>query len=423
MKQDRDMPASPYQFRCSLAIAAVAVFLFSLIGQSAAALDEASVYSVQSETANLILTRTDFSSQKVPVIQRYFRRQGKERGLFGAGWCSNLDLALTGVDESAPARIELVDCEAGRTRGFRKLLEAWIENSSGSRILKAADGKWQMTDAPYAIFRPDGKLDSFMAENQVRWHVRRDSAANIEALDNLKERPIKFRRGGTGDLEAILDGRGHAIAKYRITTMLQYAEVAGVSESYEYDSDLNVLKLLRNEAGQASRLWRFSYTATEWVSTVNHPDGCISKWVFDRQVTPYVAKETKTCHEETLGTAKPVVALGDLKRKLASSSSAATESKSAPTPVLMRPGALGVGTEKATVTLGREGLPVLFEILGTNGQVRRIEIVREAGSGTTQVVRTRGVEVNFNKKPRAYDDAQLELLDDYENWISAWGSR
>ena len=65
------------------------------------------IFQVEPETASLQIERIDFASNGAPVVVRSFSRKEKERGLFGAGWCSNIDVSLAGVESGSPKVIEL----------------------------------------------------------------------------------------------------------------------------------------------------------------------------------------------------------------------------------------------------------------------------------------------------------------------------
>lgn len=67
------------------------------------------------------------------------------------------------------------------------------------------------------------------------------------------------------------------------------------------------------------------------------------------------------------------------------------------------------------------GLPIAFQVDGPSA--RRLEIMREEGSGSALLLRSSGVEVPFRNRPREYSAKQLELLDEYEEWMAAWGDR
>ncbi|MBN8539326.1 MAG: hypothetical protein J0L82_02985 [Deltaproteobacteria bacterium] len=386
------------------------------------------VFEVEPETAALQIERIDFASQGQPVVVRSFSRNEKEPGLFGTGWCSNIDVNLIGVESGSPKVIELRQCGALKPRTFHKVLDAWVEDSSSSRILKKADGRWELTESPHPIFRHDGKLDSFSTSANVRWHVRRDSSGRPEALDNLKNRPVKFRRNLSGDLDAMLDSTGKVILRYELGLMLVKTDSKDVTENFEYDSDGNILRLLRKESkDDRIRTWRFSYTNPEWLSAVQWPDGCTSAWLFDRSGSVAVARESKNCQKPMLNEAlRPVLAAPAkpvVNRQITASPAAVAPNggtKSIGIEII-KPGPMGLGKERASVSVNPDGLPVDFRIEGSI--TRRLEIIREAGSGSVLLLRSGETEVNFRKKPRQYEPKQLELLDEYEEWMSAWGAR
>lgn len=390
------------------------------------------VFQVEPETAALLVERIDFSSHGHPVVVRSFARKEKERGIFGAGWCSNIDVSLIGVESGAPKVIELRQCGAAKVRSFHKLLDAWVEDSSSSRILKKADGRWELTEFPHPIFRHDGKLDSFAtygsAAGPVRWHVRRDSSGRPEALDNLKTKLVKFRRNLAGDLDALLDSNGTVLVRYELGLMLVKTDSKQITENFEYDVDGNILRLLRRESrDNIVRSWRFSYTNQEWLSAAQTPDGCTSKWLFDRSGSVAIAREAKNCQKPMLNEAmRPVLAApvkAAVSRQIAASPAAIVADGGAkPLAVeLIKPGPMGLGKERASVSVDLDGQPVTFQIEGAIK--RRLEIFREKGSGSVLLLRSGETEVNFRRKPRQYEPKQLELLDDYEEWMSAWGSR
>lgn len=393
------------------------------------------VFQVEPETALLLVERIDFSSHGHAVVVRSFARKEKERGLFGAGWCSNIDVNLVGVESGAPKVIELRQCGASKARSFHKVLDAWVEDSSSSRILKKADGRWELTEFPYPIFRHDGKLDSFAtagtasknAPNQLRWHVRRDSSGRPEALDNLKTRPVKFRRNLAGDLDALLDSSGKVLVRYELGLMLVKTDSKQFSENFEYDADGNILRLLRRDSrDDMVRSWRFSYTNPEWLSAAQTPDGCTSKWLFDRSGPIAIARESKNCQKPMLNEAmRPVLAapVKAASRQIATSPPAivANGGNKSEGVEIIKPGPMGLGKERASVSVDLDGQPVIFQIDGAIK--RRLEIVREKGSGSVLLLRSGETEVNFRRKPRQYEPKQLELLDEYEEWMSAWGSR
>jgi hypothetical protein len=141
----------------------IRVVCFLVCGASVHALgDPDPIFAVNPETANLIVDRTDYSVNSVPVITRKFRRLEKERGIFGPGWCSNLDLSLVGADAQNPKQIELHDCQrsprahsisiSSVNRVYRRVLDAWVEESSASRILRKHDGRWELIEAPFSTF-------------------------------------------------------------------------------------------------------------------------------------------------------------------------------------------------------------------------------------------------------------------------------
>jgi hypothetical protein len=427
------------------------VSIFSLALASFVHAESNPVFEVNPETANLTIDRVDYASNGVPVITRAFRPLEKARRIFGPGWCSNIDLELIGADVQNPKQIELHDClrslrnqstsVSAVNRVYRKVLDAWVEESSASRILRKHDGRWEMTEAPFASFRADGRLESFQTSDRVRWYLRRDAGSNLEWLDNMKQRPIKFHHNSNGDLDAILDGANRPIISYRMKTTLELAQAGNRIETYDYDGNGNLLRLSRGTLKTAPDVWRFTYTTPEWVSAVLHPDGCTSKWLFDRSlsnsegpantnaIANAIAKESKSCKQETLGVGKPMATSATVDRKLASAPKAVVpngpsgiETKSSKV-TLRKPGPLGVGQEEAQVTVNRAGLPVLFEISGPQGQARRLEVQREDFSGSTLLIRSGAIEVNFRKKPHDFETKQLDLLDDYEAWIASWGSR
>jgi len=386
------------------------------------------VFQVEPETAVLQIERVDFHSMGHPVVVRSFSRKEKDRGLFGTGWCSNVDISLAGVESGSPKVIELRQCGALRARNFHKVLDAWVEDSSSSRILKKAGGRWELTEFPHPIFRHDGKLDSFTTAAQVRWHVRRDSGGRPEALDNLKSRPVKFRRNLAGDLDALLDSSGKVIMRYELGLMLVKTDSKDYSENFEYDADGNILRLLRRESrDDILRSWRFSYTNPEWLSAAQTPDGCTSKWLFDRSGPVALARESKNCQKPMLNEAlRPVLAAPAkpiASRQIAASPAAIVPNggvRSAGVEII-KPGPMGLGKERANVSVDANGQPVVFQIEGAIG--RRLEIFREVGTGSVLLLRSGETEVNFRKKPRQYESKQLELLDEYDEWMSAWGSR
>lgn len=409
---------------------------------------EDAVFRVDPETAKLEIERVEFRQQGEPVLVRRFERTEKERGLFGPGWCSNIDKILVGVDSGNPKVLELRECGQKKARTFHKILDAWVEDTSSSRILRKSDGRWELTEAPYPTFRFDGRLDSFQV-GQHRWYVRRDTNGRPEALDNLKTRPMKFRRNVSGDLDAILDSKGQRLVRYELGINLESAEFGGVREAYEYDADGNILRLLRLEsrdgkksADKPVQVWRFSYTNPEWLASAQDPDGCVSRWIFERNGQTTVAREARSCNKASLSSApvpvssvqiakKPILSKPTVPRYLAAIPSSLPPAPvkanggkggaSAPEVEILKPGPMGIGKERAKVTVNPGGLPITFEIEGASP--RRLEILREEGSGSAILVRSSGVEVPFRNRPREYSAKQLELLDEYEEWMAAWGDR
>lgn len=431
-------------------------FLFFIVPRILLA--EEAVFRVDPETARLEIERVEFRHQGDAVLVRKFTRSEKERGLFGPGWCSNIDKQLIGVDSGNPKVLELRECGSKKARTFHKILEAWVEDTSSSRILRKSDGRWELTEAPYPTFRFDGRLDSYQV-GQHRWYVRRDSSGRAEALDNLRTKPIKFRRNLSGDLDAILDAKGRRIVRYEFGATLESLETAEfgeIRERYEYDSDGNILKLTRtsltkNRSNQANaadqsatagpRVWRFSYTTPEWLASAQDPDGCTSRWIFERSGSTAIARESRSCHTKAgaSGGPVPVTAVssknakglkGQVPRTVAAVVTAPKSDPvkpnggkdvSSPEVEILKPGPMGIGKERAKVAVDPQGLPVSFLIEGPSP--RRLEILREEGSGSVVLLRSAGTEVPFRNRPREYSARQLELLDEYEEWMAAWGSR
>lgn len=430
-------------------------FLFFIFPQILLA--EETVFRVDPETATLEIERVEFRHQGDDVLVRKFTRSEKERGLFGPGWCSNIDKQLIGVESVNPKVLELRECGSKKSRTFHKILEAWVEDTSSSRILKRSDGRWELVEMPYPTFRFDGRLDSYQVGNH-RWYVRRDSSGRAEALDNLREKPVRFRRNLSGDLDGIMDVRGRRVVGYEFgaaLASLESAEFGEIRETYEYDADGNILKLKRtsltksrsnqatigNQLAFGPRVWRFSYTTPERLASAQEPDGCTSQWIFERSGPTAIARETRSCHQKAEASSGPVPVkavpsknanglAGQVPRTVAAFVTA-TKSKpvtpngkrdlSSPEIEIQKPGPMGIGKERAKVSVDLQGLPVSFLIEGPSP--RRLEILREEGSGSVVLLRSAGTEVPFRKRPREYSSRQLELLDEYEEWMAAWSSR
>lgn len=406
------------------------LLLTSFVGPGVLASEPFRVHPV---STSLIVHRVDYAAKSTPVIERIFKRFESERGVFGPGWCSNLDLFLRGPAEiestkkDLPASVELRDCFRAESkeqnqRVFKRTHDAWVEARTGARILLKSDGRWQLTEAPHAIFRPDGRLESFQAVDGVRWFLRRDAKSQIDSVDSLKSKAAKFHRDSEGDIVSLSENGGPPLATYRHNVFLMAVKKANVTESYEYDGDDNIIKIALRDSSRSEKAWGISYRSVERVASIHHPGGCVSQWAFEKPigetsglaVASSRAKEVRNC---------PMSAKGPT----TISSSRDVASLHTQRVLIQKLGPLGVGVEKAQVTLNADAMPVLFEIVspsakGEQPSVVRLEIEREPKSGSVVKIRGRNTFINFVQKPRNYEKNQLDLLDDYEAWMAAWGS-
>lgn len=415
-------------------------------------------FTVNSETAALQISRSDFVAGE-DVLVRSFHRSEKDRGLFGAGWCSNIDLRLNGIEGSlreASSTLELKVCGVEKPRVFHKVSDAWVEDGLPSRILRKPDGRWELTEYPFPIFSQDGKLESFTVPDQTRWYVRRDSTGRAEALDSMSSsakrgRAVQIRRNLSGDVESLATG-GKILVKYSFGSVLESLESVIRYDSnqkpireerYEYDGNGNIVRLIIRENG-AVRLWKLSYANPGWLSMAQGPDGCTRKWIFERldsSEKPTVS-ETKVCQSleaqksaELAGavavkSGKPEAAKAKVSSNATGSLAVQVNGSDSAVRTVRKKGPMGLGTETAQVTLNDSGQPIVFEIVGTDSKKRRLEIQREPKTNSVIAViwsqkskPSNPLVIPIRDKPRSYTNKQLDGLDDYESWMGAWTNR
>lgn len=222
---------------------------------------------------NFSLLETDFvlSGRGVPLsIERtYNSRNNLEKGVFGYGWSSNLDMKLT-YAESGPVVYTESD---GTKHYFGESAEGEYISASGIylELAKQTDGIFMLTLADkttFITFNVRGRIQTISDSNGNVTAFSYNTLGQLQSIKDASNRTVSVSYGSSGLISTI--AIQNRIYRYTYSTngnLVSYTNAKAITKNYQYDA---IGRLLSRKDGR-NLTTTIIYDTTSKVTKVSHP--------------------------------------------------------------------------------------------------------------------------------------------------------
>jgi len=197
---------------------------------------------INPSNGNLTLLETDFTlfGRGIPLtIERtYNSRNTKEKGIFGYGWSSNLDVQLT-FAASGPVIYRDSD---GTKHYFGESAEGAYISQSGVylNLAKQPDGTFILTlaDKTTSItFNQNGRIQSISDPNTNATSFIYNASNQLQSIQDASNRTLNLSYGSTGFISTItVQDRIYRYFQDVNGNLMSYTNAKNITKNYVYDS-------------------------------------------------------------------------------------------------------------------------------------------------------------------------------------------
>ncbi len=249
---------------------------------------------------NFSLTETELQGERLPVqIHRTYNSKSRFHGLFGIGWCSNLETKLTIENR----RLKIQECGSGRTVKYELDLASQVYRSlshSNQTVEKVGlQYRRIFSGQGFETFDSEGYLLERSFASGENFVISRDPIS--KAIRSFRTRDgsvVTFTSKNSGTFMVM------EFAAKKTTYALTSGNLTGVTDSegqkteYQYDGNHNLI--LKTDAN--GDVTKISYDPTKGRATqLVTPNHCNHKIQYEllhsdsREIEKYDVKVSKTC--------------------------------------------------------------------------------------------------------------------------------
>lgn len=244
---------------------------------------------VNLKDASLVKTWIDFDGSKYHtalVLERTYSSRSLSRGIFGFGWCSNLDLRL---DVVSPDEIAIDRCTE-RSIYWRRG-EKWVDPTRPSEILEKAGKDYVLIkDGTRLSFEGQGRLLGW--ENRlgkVKISYRNDKIDKLE--DPIRKWALRFSYRAN-HLEIALP-HNHKLAYEISGDDLETVHVDGrLRTRFTYDEDHNLTEIF--DQNHQREIYTYDREKDQLIS-FQRKDGCIEIYDYRGTSLNLVSEAIESC--------------------------------------------------------------------------------------------------------------------------------
>ncbi|MEH6908907.1 DNRLRE domain-containing protein, partial [Neobacillus drentensis] len=228
---------------------------------------------INPSNGNLTLSETDFviSGRGTPLtIERtYNSRNTIEKGLFGYGWSSNLDVRL---NYAASGPVVYTDGD-GTRHFFGEAVEGGYIAQSGSylNLTRQSDGIFILTledKTTNITFNNNGRIQSITDLNGNVTTFTYSLSGQLQSIKDASNRTISISYGSSGYISTItVETRSYRYLQDANGYLTSYTNAKNITKNYVYD----VIGRLTGRKDGRSITTSFTYDASSRVSKVSRP--------------------------------------------------------------------------------------------------------------------------------------------------------
>ena len=246
-------------------------------------------------------------------LERVYHSRSLQKGIFGFGWCSDLDARL---ELTAEGELYLHDCHrAGPARFLPSSSPRGLAGGAASgappagaglafaseelpdeKILYTRDVFTRTSSGRRQTFDGQGRLIELMDAGRQTWKLRRTPAGRLEGLQSASE-SLLVEMDPLGELVKRIEGRKRLRIDYLYEGDQLRAVAAEKTRRFEYDDTGNLTKILEND----KTTFAARYDAGEdRVRTFLDDRKCVENLVWKKNGTKTRIEMTKRCPSRPL---------------------------------------------------------------------------------------------------------------------------
>lgn len=177
-------------------------------------------------------------------LERIYHSRSLQKGVFGFGWCSDLD---TKLELTAEGEIYLYDCHrAGPARFLPSGLEFTSKELPNEKILYSRDVFERTSSGRRQAFDGQGRLVELMDAGGQSWKLKRTPAGQIEGLQSAKE-SLFVEMDPLSELVKRIEGPKRLQINYLYDGDQLRAVAAATKKNFDYDDTGNLTKITEND--------------------------------------------------------------------------------------------------------------------------------------------------------------------------------
>ncbi|KAA0547399.1 RHS repeat protein [Bacillus sp. BGMRC 2118] len=211
------------------------------------------------------------SSRGVPLtVERvYNSRNSIEKGIFGYGWSSNLEVKLT---FAASGPVVYTDGRGGKYYFGESSEGGYIPNSDSFLSLeKQEDGTFKLTEEDKKtnmIFNKDGSISKISDQNNNLTIFLYDTSGKLKTVQDASNRALNINFGNNGFVSMItINNRVYKYSQDSLGSLVSFTNAKNVVTSFEYDPTGKLVSRVDSRNIKTS----ISYDLSGKVSKVHRP--------------------------------------------------------------------------------------------------------------------------------------------------------
>lgn len=232
-------------------------------------------------------------------LERVYHSRSLQKGLFGFGWCTDLD---SRIELTSEGELYLWDCHrAGPARFLpnsrptgRGIAEAGLaftsEELPDDRILYTRNVFERKNSGRQQTFDGQGRLSEFIDESGGKWSLRRDADGKILSLQGARE-SLLVEMDPLGEFIRRLEGPSKSRLEYLYDGDRLREVTSPLPKKFEYDPGGNLTRIL--EDGRPSVKIRYDVDADRVVSL--RRDDCVQNLTWKKAGPSTRVELTKQC--------------------------------------------------------------------------------------------------------------------------------
>lgn len=238
------------------------------------------------------------------VIRRMYNSRSTQAGLFGFGWCSDLETRLVMSNDPAAPGASVIECGGGQSTQFIPLASAskqeeksFVSLSLPIETITFERGRHQRVrpDGIVQYFDSKGRLDALSDGNNHYWKIQYSDTGVPRVLTDEVGRSLRFTANPDNRI-VLIEWPGKAKAEYRYEdkNLVRVKNAWGNSYSYKYDGQHNLIEIAYPDKTRD----RIVYDKNrDWVVGLFARNGCTELLAYEikQDIQGHTSRIARTC--------------------------------------------------------------------------------------------------------------------------------